>query len=1539
MKNQLKQIVAWVWLFAGVPAFAAPVISEFMADNRRSTIDDDDDRSDWIEIFNPEGSSTNLNGWFLTDDPSHNLKWRFPAVTIPARGYIVVFASGKNRTNPNAPLHTDFRLNKEGGYLALLDTSSNVVSQFSPTYPPQHEDISFGKGDSKQDQVTLLEQKASARALVPKNSSEGAGWRKVDFDDSGWKSGETGVGYDYGNRIGLNVSNMRNSNETVYIRIPFEVADLSVIESLELHLQYDDGFIAYINGKKVASDNAPTSPRWNSGASQNRPDSTATSPVEFSVPNVGNILIEGENLLAIHGLNNLVTSSDLLILPELIAYKKTEQKESFGYMHLPTLRATNEPTVPSVEEDVIFSQSSQTFQSSINVELKKPANANKVSRIHYTLNGSIPTELSSVYSSPLRLNKTSSVKARLVHPKGGMGRVASEIYFRLNQNLNSFSSNLPLVVLENYGGGRPPSGDYQMASMAIIEPGSGRSRFKNDFAVSSQVGIKVRGSSTGGRSKSSLSLEVQDEFGHDKNLPLLGMPNESDWVLWGPYNFDLSLMHNPFIFELSRQIGRYASRTRFVELYLNTGGGTLSSSDYYGVYALMEKISRDADRVDVERLFDEHKEEPEVSGGYILKIDRADPGDSGFSSAGQNIKYVYPKEEEIEKAENFFSQQQYIRRFFNQMGTALNASYFKDPKRGYAKYIDVEAAIDHHLLNVVAFNVDALRLSGYMHKPRGGKLTFGPIWDFDRALGSTDGRDNNPRTWRSTSSDRGTDFFNYPWWNRMFKDIDFFQKYIDRFQSLRRAEFSKKNINTIIDGMAEELKEAQKRNLTKWNQRPRSTYGGTYQGEVNHMKTWLSQRMSFMEQQFVDPPSSNRPAGYLESGTLVTLKSREGGKIYYTLDGTDPRRSGGGGATKAILYAKPIEIQEGVLVTARVYKTTHRSLTGSNNPPLTSKWSGPLTHYYSVTPSPAIDDLLISELHYHPSDPSSVELSTDPTFKSSDFEFIEVLNLSQKRLNLSGLTVVGEVKFSFLESDNKSVNPGERILLVRNAKAFAARYGPNISIGGVYSGKLSNSGGRLEFVDQSDKLILELNYQDDWIPVTDGRGFSLVAKKLTPQGEADGAEHWAASLNIHGSPGVPDNHLEINYTVVINEALTHTDLPMKDTVELFNEGEEPVDLSGWFLTDNRNNPGKFPIPDGTLIKPQEFVLFDEDDFMSHPDSSRVFSLSSLGEEIYLFSANDTGSLTGYMHGFEFGAAENGVSFGRWVASDGEEHFTAQLELTFAEANTGPRVGPIVISEIMHTPPDNLGAGATDMEFIELQNNSGKWVPLFDISHPENTWRLRSGIQYDFPQNTRLDAGARILIVGFDPVSQPQVLSRFREHYQIENVTSIYGPYSGKLNNSGDRIVLKKPDAPQTAPDQNIGKVPYVTVDAVYYGVGTPWPEPAVGSSESIQRIDLGQFGSEPTNWLSASPTPSMRNYKGNMYFTEIKMAGDAVVLTIELSERKDCILQYSDEIGSGEWISLKIIQGTGTPSEFKVTDDSNQGINNRFYRLLQKPDE
>ncbi len=1102
--------------------WANPIISEFMAVNRSTIVDDDNDRNDWIELFNPSGTLINLQGWALTDDPKHQLKWTFPNINIRSKEYRVVFASGKNRAGTNAPLHTNFKLNSETGYLALLNVEGQAVYEFGPNYPKQFDDVSFGKGNTKRNEVILLKEKSPAKALVPKSINDGKGWKELDFDDSAWKQGKTAVGYDYGNRVGLDVSTMRNSTESVYIRVPFNVSNISEFEEVILRLKYEDGFTAFINGKKISSDNAPRTLNWKSGAPQNRPDSIATTPVEFNISGFSNLLLEGKNILAIQGLNNQVTSSDLLIHPEIIAYKKTEVKDTYGFMFQPSPGQKNNETVPGIEDGVLFSKPSQTFQTSLQIELKKQETATPESKIHYTTDGTIPNETSLVYNNQITLRDSTSLKARLIHPEGGMGPISSETYFELQSSLANRSSNLPLIILENYGDGRPSSGDYQTASMAIIEPSDGRGRFKDPLTVVSQVGIKTRGSSTGGRSKSSLSMEMQDEFGQDKNLSLIGMPNESDWVLWGPYNFDLTLMHNPFIFELSRQIGRYAPRTRFVELYMNTGGGALSTADYFGVYALMEKIDRDSDRVDVEKIFSEHKSSPEVSGGYILKIDRADPGDSGFSAAGQGIKYVYPKEEQMESNE-FDPQEKALRKFLNDMGTSLNASYFRDPIRGYAKYIDIDAAIDHHLLNVLAFNVDALRLSGYMHIPRGGKLIFGPIWDFDRALGSTDGRDNNPRTWRSQTGDRGTDFFNYPWWNRMFRDIDFFQKYIDRFQLLRQSEFSKVNINSIIDGMAEELREAQKRNLSKWNQRPRSAYGGTYDGEVQHMKTWLSRRITFMEQQFVDPPKADVPAGFVELNTSITLKSSEGGNVYYTLDGTDPRKPGGGLSTKAILYKNsPILVKDNTFLTARVQKISHRSLTGSNNPPLSSKWSGPITNFYSIAPTPKIGDLIFSEIHYHPQDPTLAEMIIDPTLKSSDFEFLELLNNSDKTLNLSGLKISGEVRFSFLDGNDKTLSPGSRFLIAGNALAFSRRYNSNLSLVGEYSGKLNNGGGNLQITDQKGEIILSLNYLDDWFPSTDGQGYSLVAKPVVIQNEQQGKTAWRPSVDIDGSPGKAD---------------------------------------------------------------------------------------------------------------------------------------------------------------------------------------------------------------------------------------------------------------------------------------------------------------------------------------------------------------------------------------------------------------------------------
>jgi len=124
---------------------ASAVISEFMADNAGSLLDEDGIGSDWIEIHNTGFASLNLNNWCLTDDPTELSKWRFPATNVTANGYLVVFASGKNRRVPGPPLHTSFKLNQSTGFLALVQSDgTTIASAFGPAYPPQRENISFG---------------------------------------------------------------------------------------------------------------------------------------------------------------------------------------------------------------------------------------------------------------------------------------------------------------------------------------------------------------------------------------------------------------------------------------------------------------------------------------------------------------------------------------------------------------------------------------------------------------------------------------------------------------------------------------------------------------------------------------------------------------------------------------------------------------------------------------------------------------------------------------------------------------------------------------------------------------------------------------------------------------------------------------------------------------------------------------------------------------------------------------------------------------------------------------------------------------------------------------------------------------------------------------------------------------------------------------------------------------------------------------------------------------------------------------------------
>ena len=234
-----------------------------------------------------------------------------------------------------------------------------------------------------------------------------------------------------------------------------------------------------------------------------------------------------------------------------------------------------------------------------------------------------------------------------------------------------------------------------------------------------------------------------------------------------------------------------------------------------------EKIKIGKNRVDIDKLQPGQANPPQVTGGYLLSIDSAPPGSSPFFGAGTIINNLDPSYAEIATPQRA-AQRRYITGFFDEFDQALNGPNWTNAVNGYAAYIDVPAAINHHLQGVITFNVDALRLSAYFYKPRVGKLTMGPVWDFDRTQGSTDGRDFNPRVWRSTVPDYRDRYVQFrsdlqqSVGSRLFTDLEFWQQWIDRYEELRQHVLTTTNLSAIIDRMADEVRQAQPREGRRW---------------------------------------------------------------------------------------------------------------------------------------------------------------------------------------------------------------------------------------------------------------------------------------------------------------------------------------------------------------------------------------------------------------------------------------------------------------------------------------------------------------------------------------------------------------------------------------------------------------------------------------------------------------------------------------------------------------------------------------------------
>ena len=584
--------------------------------------------------------------------------------------------------------------------------------------------------------------------------------------------------------------------------------------------------------------------------------------------------------------------------------------------------------------EVKFSIHGGLYTNAVSVELS----ANSPSEVvRYTLDGSEPTSASTEYSSPIHISESTLLKAKVFGSGSASGPTATEAYSFMEPGLAAFSSNLPLIVLDTFGA-RVPYGQKIPVTARFVGAKTGRSSLLGSPDFEGLGEINVRGHTSLRFPKHSYHFQTKQEDYGSRKVALLGLPQESDWVLYAPY-VDKSLMRDVLGYELSNQIGRYAARTRFVEVFLNDSRGKLTQRNYLGIYIFEEKIKRGKNRVAIEKLTPQDISEPNISGGYIIKKDHSDrvddPDDSipmlggsalrkesSFrSSHGSQFYYVDPKGDAITA-----EQKAWLRQYINKFEKVLYSDNFKDPKTGYAAYIDPDSFIDHHLLVELSKNIDGFRFSTFYYKERGSRLKMGPIWDWNLSFGNANAREGfNPEGWYwSQLDDR-----QYTWFRRLFEDPDFAQRYVDRWGELRTNQFAIVKILARIDELAALLNEAQARNFRRWrvlgrNVWPNAFVGQTYSDEVSFLKQWIRQRIEWIDQELMVPPSFSMRGGLINHGAKLELRARQG-KVYYTLDGSDPRAPGGTVSNAAKPYKSSIVLEDTTTVFCRATDGTRWS--------------------------------------------------------------------------------------------------------------------------------------------------------------------------------------------------------------------------------------------------------------------------------------------------------------------------------------------------------------------------------------------------------------------------------------------------------------------------------------------------------------------------------------------------------------------------------------------------------------------------------------
>ncbi len=1284
----------------------------------------------------------------------------------------------------------------------------------------------------------------------------------------------------YSDLIKTNIEpQMAGKNSTAYVRFPFHVDDVSVITSLTLRMKYDDGYAAYINGQLVATRNAPDTLTYNSAATSSRTPSQAIVFEDVDISAFKTALVVGDNVLAIHGLNASNDNSTFLILPELVSTLITTMLPQ--YYATPTPGQPNREGTLGLVADTKFDHDRGFYNAPFDLTL---STSTEGAQIRYTLDGKAPTATTGlVYTQPIRIAATTTIRAAAFKAGYVPTNVDTQTYLFLDDVIrqsptgsppsgwpSSWGSNVvnygmdpdivnnaaykdtiknDLLTIPTYsivmdlndlfspttGIYANPSGEGKAwerpMSLELIYPDGSKGFQENG-------GIRIRGgySRSTANPKHAFRLFFRDEYGAGKlKFPVFGPdgPREFDcFDLRTFQNYSWSFdgdsrgvfIRDVFSRDTQLAMGSLSERGDYCHLYIN--------GQYWGLYNTCERpeaswaasyLGGSPDDYDVIKV---------EAGPYTIN---ATDGDMAAWTRLWNAAKA---------------------------GLSSDAAYFKIQGRNpdgsinpaYENLLDVDNLIDYMLVILYGGNLDA-PISNFL-----GNTNPNNFYAYRKRDGTAGGfrfvaHDSehtllnvNENRMGPYSAGNTLDKSNPQWlWQQCMANAEFRLKVADHVHKafFNGGVFYVDPVNSRWDPEHPEQNVPAARFMARKNEIDRAVVGESARwgdskvaSPLNRNSTWVSavntilnsffpQRSAVVLSQLkakqlyptVNAPTFSQFGGTITSGFALSITAGSG-TIYYTLDGSDPRSLGGAVAPTALTYSNPIPLNQTTNVKARL-------LSGG-------VWSALVDASFSLDMSA----LRVTEVMYDPQPPDA------GPFPASDFEFVEIQNTGAATIDILGARLTNAIDFTFnsqtLNPADRYLPPGQRIVVVKNSAAFLTRYGNTtpdgnpIRIAGPYDGKLDNAGETLQLEGPLGQLIQQFTYNNSWLPLTNGQGFSMVAvDPLATNAVLSTKPGWRPSSMPLGSPGADDPGLNPD-SLVINEIMSHPIDGGGTWIELLNTTPNDINISGWFVSNASDNLTLLQLPQGTIVPGNGFRILT--------NAELGFAFNPLGGQFHI-SSNYNGLPGGYRESALFGPAEPGVTFGRYTKTTGKSDFVAMSAVSRNQPNAYPLIGPVVINEIMYHPT------AGNLEYIELLNLTSQTLPLYDPAHPQNTWKFTSGLQFAFAPGDEIPANAYVLVVPIDPQT-------FRLQYDIPAEVPIFGPYLGVLNGAGEPIELSKPAEPQSD-----GTVPYILVERIKYDNKFPWPTKPDGTGPSLARLEPASYGNDSVNWVSdfVGGTPGREN--------------------------------------------------------------------------------